>query len=81
MLCGECPDFVLRLQELFQHEKGRKRLSVPPSPGRHRQTAPDEGKVSIIIIMQLHYNTHYTSKGIYSLQYVASQHVVAVCMG
>nr|XP_046260048.1 1-phosphatidylinositol 3-phosphate 5-kinase isoform X6 [Scatophagus argus] len=30
-----------RLQDLFQQEKGRKRLSVPPSPGRHRQTADD----------------------------------------
>ena len=35
-----------RLQDLFQQEKGRKRLSVPPSPGRHRQTATDDSKVS-----------------------------------
>lgn len=33
-----------RLQDLFQQEKGRKRLSVPPSPGRHRQTNAEDGK-------------------------------------
>lgn len=32
-----------RLQDLFQQEKGRKRPSVPPSPGRLRQG--DENKV------------------------------------
>lgn len=66
---GACPFSVLRLQELSQQEKGRKRLSVPPSPGRHRQTTPDDGKVSdIIIIMQHHYNTHTVlCKSIYPL--------------
>ncbi|XP_030285069.1 1-phosphatidylinositol 3-phosphate 5-kinase isoform X5 [Sparus aurata] len=36
-----------RLQDLFQQEKGRKRLSVPPSPGRHRQTASDDNKSAL----------------------------------
>ncbi|XP_073329437.1 1-phosphatidylinositol 3-phosphate 5-kinase isoform X2 [Pagrus major] len=36
-----------RLQDLFQQEKGRKRLSVPPSPGRHRQTATDDSKSAL----------------------------------
>uniref|UniRef100_A0A3Q2Z2S7 1-phosphatidylinositol 3-phosphate 5-kinase n=1 Tax=Hippocampus comes TaxID=109280 RepID=A0A3Q2Z2S7_HIPCM len=35
------------LQDLFQQEKGRKRLSVPPSPGRHRQTAADDSKSTL----------------------------------
>lgn len=39
------PSLPHRLQDLFQQEKGRKRLSVPPSPGRHRQTAADDSKV------------------------------------
>ncbi|KAF1644058.1 1-phosphatidylinositol 3-phosphate 5-kinase, partial [Eudyptes chrysocome] len=34
----------LRLQDLFQQEKGRKRPSVPPSPGRLRQG--EESKIS-----------------------------------
>ncbi|CAB1328640.1 unnamed protein product, partial [Coregonus sp. 'balchen'] len=34
------------LQDLFQQEKGRKRLSVPASPGRHRQT--DDSKTSAL---------------------------------
>lgn len=49
-VCCASPLSALRLQELFQLEKGRKRLSVPPSPGRHRQTT-DDGKVSNIIIV------------------------------
>ncbi|XP_076602261.1 1-phosphatidylinositol 3-phosphate 5-kinase isoform X1 [Chaetodon auriga] len=36
-----------RLQDLFQQEKGRKRLSVPPSPGRHRQTTADDSKSAL----------------------------------
>ncbi|NXL01118.1 FYV1 kinase, partial [Mesembrinibis cayennensis] len=36
--------FLLRLQDLFQQEKGRKRPSVPPSPGRLRQG--EESKIS-----------------------------------
>ncbi|XP_027137719.1 1-phosphatidylinositol 3-phosphate 5-kinase isoform X3 [Larimichthys crocea] len=36
-----------RLQDLFQQEKGRKRLSVPPSPGRHRQTNADDSKSTL----------------------------------
>lgn len=35
--------FNYRLQDLFQQEKGRKRPSVPPSPGRLRQG--EESKV------------------------------------
>lgn len=34
-----------RLQDLFQQEKGRKRLSVPPSPGRHRPAPNEDMKV------------------------------------
>uniref|UniRef100_A0A8D0DAE2 1-phosphatidylinositol 3-phosphate 5-kinase n=1 Tax=Sander lucioperca TaxID=283035 RepID=A0A8D0DAE2_SANLU len=37
-LCEMLQSWNSRLQDLFQQEKGRKRLSVPPSPGRHRQT-------------------------------------------
>uniref|UniRef100_A0A665WFA7 1-phosphatidylinositol-3-phosphate 5-kinase n=1 Tax=Echeneis naucrates TaxID=173247 RepID=A0A665WFA7_ECHNA len=37
-LCEMLQSWNGRLQDLFQQEKGRKRLSVPPSPGRHRQT-------------------------------------------
>ncbi|NWH79518.1 FYV1 kinase, partial [Piaya cayana] len=36
--------FFPRLQDLFQQEKGRKRPSVPPSPGRLRQG--EESKIS-----------------------------------
>ncbi|XP_029688466.1 1-phosphatidylinositol 3-phosphate 5-kinase isoform X7 [Takifugu rubripes] len=46
-LCEMLQYWNSRLQELFQQEKGRKRLSVPPSPGRHRQTAPDDGKNAV----------------------------------
>ncbi|NXN97522.1 FYV1 kinase, partial [Rhinopomastus cyanomelas] len=42
LFLGFC--FVLRLQDLFQQEKGRKRPSVPPSPGRLRQG--EESKIS-----------------------------------
>uniref|UniRef100_A0A4W6F6H9 1-phosphatidylinositol 3-phosphate 5-kinase n=1 Tax=Lates calcarifer TaxID=8187 RepID=A0A4W6F6H9_LATCA len=38
-LCEMLQSWNGRLQDLFQQEKGRKRLSVPPSPGRHRQTS------------------------------------------
>uniref|UniRef100_A0A8C7QUR6 1-phosphatidylinositol 3-phosphate 5-kinase n=1 Tax=Oncorhynchus mykiss TaxID=8022 RepID=A0A8C7QUR6_ONCMY len=37
-LCETLQSWNSRLQDLFQQEKGRKRLSVPASPGRHRQT-------------------------------------------
>ncbi|KAJ4922037.1 hypothetical protein JOQ06_021479 [Pogonophryne albipinna] len=40
-LCEMLQSWNGRLQDLFQQEKGRKRLSVPPSPGRHRQTAEE----------------------------------------
>nr|XP_043871054.1 1-phosphatidylinositol 3-phosphate 5-kinase [Solea senegalensis] len=43
-LCEMLQSWNNRLQDLFQQEKGRKRLSVPPSPGRHRQTAADDSK-------------------------------------
>lgn len=47
-LCEMLQSWNARLQDLFQQEKGRKRLSVPPSPGRHRQTAADDSKVGSI---------------------------------
>ncbi|XP_028446868.1 1-phosphatidylinositol 3-phosphate 5-kinase isoform X4 [Perca flavescens] len=43
-LCEMLQSWNTRLQDLFQQEKGRKRLSVPPSPGRHRQTTTDDSK-------------------------------------
>uniref|UniRef100_A0A7N5ZU61 1-phosphatidylinositol 3-phosphate 5-kinase n=1 Tax=Anabas testudineus TaxID=64144 RepID=A0A7N5ZU61_ANATE len=43
-LCEMLQSWNSRLQDLFQQEKGRKRLSVPPSPGRHRQTATEDNK-------------------------------------
>uniref|UniRef100_A0A8D3CTT9 1-phosphatidylinositol 3-phosphate 5-kinase n=1 Tax=Scophthalmus maximus TaxID=52904 RepID=A0A8D3CTT9_SCOMX len=43
-LCEMLQSWNSRLQDLFQQEKGRKRLSVPPSPGRHRQTTADDSK-------------------------------------
>ncbi|KAM6984959.1 1-phosphatidylinositol 3-phosphate 5-kinase [Aplochiton taeniatus] len=45
-LCETLQSWNTRLQDLFQQEKGRKRLSVPPSPGRHRQT--DDSKTSTL---------------------------------
>ncbi|XP_030642124.1 1-phosphatidylinositol 3-phosphate 5-kinase isoform X2 [Chanos chanos] len=45
-LCETLQSWNTRLQELFQQEKGRKRLSVPPSPGRHRQT--DDSKTGTL---------------------------------
>ncbi|XP_034430000.1 1-phosphatidylinositol 3-phosphate 5-kinase isoform X3 [Hippoglossus hippoglossus] len=46
-LCEMLQSWNSRLQDLFQQEKGRKRLSVPPSPGRHRQTAADDSKSAL----------------------------------
>ncbi|KAM9342605.1 1-phosphatidylinositol 3-phosphate 5-kinase isoform 2-T2 [Pholidichthys leucotaenia] len=43
-LCEMLQSWNTRLQDLFQQEKGRKRLSVPPSPGRHRPTTTDDTK-------------------------------------
>ncbi|CAL8341551.1 unnamed protein product [Boreogadus saida] len=43
-LCETLQSWNSRLQDLFQQEKGRKRLSVPPSPGRHRQTTAEDSK-------------------------------------
>uniref|UniRef100_A0A8C5CS57 1-phosphatidylinositol-3-phosphate 5-kinase n=1 Tax=Gadus morhua TaxID=8049 RepID=A0A8C5CS57_GADMO len=43
-LCETLQSWNSRLQDLFQQEKGRKRLSVPPSPGRHRQTNAEDNK-------------------------------------
>ncbi|CAL8266391.1 unnamed protein product [Lota lota] len=43
-LCETLQSWNTRLQDLFQQEKGRKRLSVPPSPGRHRQTNAEDSK-------------------------------------
>ncbi|KAM9448529.1 1-phosphatidylinositol 3-phosphate 5-kinase-like isoform 4-T5 [Salvelinus alpinus] len=45
-LCETLQSWNSRLQDLFQQEKGRKRLSVPASPGRHRQT--DDSKTSVL---------------------------------
>ncbi|XP_071775667.1 1-phosphatidylinositol 3-phosphate 5-kinase isoform X4 [Centroberyx gerrardi] len=47
-LCETLQSWNTRLQDLFQQEKGRKRLSVPPSPGRHRQTTTDDSKTSAL---------------------------------
>ncbi|XP_029937303.1 1-phosphatidylinositol 3-phosphate 5-kinase isoform X2 [Myripristis murdjan] len=47
-LCETLQSWNSRLQDLFQQEKGRKRLSVPPSPGRHRQTATEDSKTSAL---------------------------------
>ncbi|KAK7913748.1 hypothetical protein WMY93_013959 [Mugilogobius chulae] len=46
-LCEMLQSWNNRLQDLFQQEKGRKRLSVPPSPGRHRQTTADDNKGAV----------------------------------
>ncbi|XP_074513689.1 1-phosphatidylinositol 3-phosphate 5-kinase isoform X2 [Sebastes fasciatus] len=46
-LCEMLQSWNGRLQDLFQQEKGRKRLSVPPSPGRHRQTTADDSKSAL----------------------------------
>lgn len=46
-LCEMLQSWNNRLQDLFQQEKGRKRLSVPPSPGRHRQTAAEDSKAAV----------------------------------
>ncbi|KAJ8012594.1 hypothetical protein DPEC_G00044490 [Dallia pectoralis] len=40
-LCETLQSWNTRLQDLFQQEKGRKRISVPASPGRHRPTTDD----------------------------------------
>ncbi|XP_056611388.1 1-phosphatidylinositol 3-phosphate 5-kinase isoform X3 [Triplophysa dalaica] len=47
-LCETLQSWNNRLQDLFQQEKGRKRMSVPPSPGRHRQATLDESKTSAL---------------------------------
>uniref|UniRef100_A0A8C2KMX6 1-phosphatidylinositol 3-phosphate 5-kinase n=1 Tax=Cyprinus carpio TaxID=7962 RepID=A0A8C2KMX6_CYPCA len=47
-LCETLQSWNNRLQDLFQQEKGRKRQSVPPSPGRHRQATLDESKTSAL---------------------------------
>ncbi|XP_053536660.1 1-phosphatidylinositol 3-phosphate 5-kinase isoform X2 [Ictalurus punctatus] len=47
-LCETLQSWNIKLQDLFQLEKGRKRLSVPPSPGRHRQPTNDESKTSVL---------------------------------
>ncbi|KAL0963969.1 hypothetical protein UPYG_G00315910 [Umbra pygmaea] len=45
-LCETLQSWNTKLQDLFQQEKGRKRVSVPASPGRHRQT--DDSKTSAL---------------------------------
>ncbi|XP_066542384.1 1-phosphatidylinositol 3-phosphate 5-kinase isoform X10 [Hoplias malabaricus] len=47
-LCETLQSWNSKLQDLFQLEKGRKRLSVPASPGRHRQTINDDSKTSVL---------------------------------
>ncbi|KAM4558588.1 1-phosphatidylinositol 3-phosphate 5-kinase isoform 2-T2 [Odontesthes bonariensis] len=46
-LCEMLQAWNSRLQDLFQQEKGRKRLSVPPSPGRHRPAATEDTKSAL----------------------------------
>ncbi|XP_017276675.1 1-phosphatidylinositol 3-phosphate 5-kinase isoform X4 [Kryptolebias marmoratus] len=46
-LCEMLQSWNSRLQDLFQQEKGRKRLSVPPSPGRLRPSAADDSKSTL----------------------------------
>ncbi|XP_058890050.1 1-phosphatidylinositol 3-phosphate 5-kinase-like isoform X4 [Acipenser ruthenus] len=45
-LCEMLQSWNNRLQDLFQQDKGRKRPTVPPSPGRHRQA--EESKTSVL---------------------------------
>uniref|UniRef100_A0A6Q2ZM19 1-phosphatidylinositol 3-phosphate 5-kinase n=1 Tax=Esox lucius TaxID=8010 RepID=A0A6Q2ZM19_ESOLU len=45
-LCETLQSWNTRLQDLFQQEKGRKRISVPASPGRHRPT--EDSKTSAL---------------------------------
>ncbi|XP_028663874.2 1-phosphatidylinositol 3-phosphate 5-kinase isoform X2 [Erpetoichthys calabaricus] len=45
-LCEMLQSWNSRLQDLFQQEKGRKRPSVPPSPGRHRQA--EDNKTNLL---------------------------------
>ncbi|XP_035994682.1 1-phosphatidylinositol 3-phosphate 5-kinase isoform X4 [Fundulus heteroclitus] len=47
-LCEMLQSWNSRLQDLFQQEKGRKRLSVPPSPGRLRPNTTDDTKQSTL---------------------------------
>ncbi|XP_062861919.1 1-phosphatidylinositol 3-phosphate 5-kinase isoform X1 [Trichomycterus rosablanca] len=47
-LCETLQSWNSKLQDLYQLEKGRKRLSVPPSPGRHRQATNDDSKTSVL---------------------------------
>ncbi|XP_041857069.1 1-phosphatidylinositol 3-phosphate 5-kinase isoform X3 [Melanotaenia boesemani] len=46
-LCEMLQSWNSRLQDLFQQEKGRKRLSVPPSPGRHRPPTTEDSKSTL----------------------------------
>lgn len=46
-LCETLQHWNGRLLDLFQQEKGRKRLSVPPSPGRYRQATIEENKSAL----------------------------------
>uniref|UniRef100_A0A3Q4HET2 1-phosphatidylinositol 3-phosphate 5-kinase n=1 Tax=Neolamprologus brichardi TaxID=32507 RepID=A0A3Q4HET2_NEOBR len=46
-LCEMLQSWNSRLQDLFQQEKGKKRLSVPPSPGRHRPNTTDDSKSAV----------------------------------
>uniref|UniRef100_A0A8C1KBW0 1-phosphatidylinositol 3-phosphate 5-kinase n=1 Tax=Cyprinus carpio TaxID=7962 RepID=A0A8C1KBW0_CYPCA len=64
-LCETLQSWNNRLQDLFQQEKGRKRLSVPPSPGRHRQATSDESKT--FLTEDRHLNTFPSSSGSSSL--------------
>uniref|UniRef100_A0A8C2JHD7 1-phosphatidylinositol 3-phosphate 5-kinase n=1 Tax=Cyprinus carpio TaxID=7962 RepID=A0A8C2JHD7_CYPCA len=64
-LCETLQSWNNRLQDLFQQEKGRKRLSVPPSPGRHRQATSDESKM--FLTEDRHLNTFPSSSGSSSL--------------
>uniref|UniRef100_A0A670HT50 1-phosphatidylinositol-3-phosphate 5-kinase n=1 Tax=Podarcis muralis TaxID=64176 RepID=A0A670HT50_PODMU len=56
-LCEMLQAWNNRLQDLFQQEKGRKRPSVPPSPGRLRQ-----GEDSKVMVSVLHSNEFETDR-------------------
>uniref|UniRef100_A0A673ZEV3 1-phosphatidylinositol 3-phosphate 5-kinase n=1 Tax=Salmo trutta TaxID=8032 RepID=A0A673ZEV3_SALTR len=58
-LCETLQSWNSRLQDLFQQEKGRKRLSVPASPGRHRQT--DDSKLMGVSVFRLTEDRHLTT--------------------
>uniref|UniRef100_A0A3Q3LXD3 1-phosphatidylinositol 3-phosphate 5-kinase n=1 Tax=Mastacembelus armatus TaxID=205130 RepID=A0A3Q3LXD3_9TELE len=67
-LCEMLQAWNIRLQDLFQQEKGRKRLSVPPSPGRHRQTTTDDSKVTSLSVLNRDFSSLSSPLCVSSLQ-------------